>query len=347
MTRPAPTARFLDRRLAEAAVLAVTVVWGVNYVVVKAAIGAFPPITFQFLRYAVATLALVAVLRWREGSVGLPRRDMAAMAVLGSIGYGVYQVLWAIGLLHTTAGNSALIVATSPVLTLLLSAAIRTDRMSRRRIAGVAVSLAGVALVVAATGGLSVGVDATGDLLTLVASACWAVYVSFGAGILRRHSPLRATTWSVAWGTMFLAIPGAWDGMTTAWAHVDALAWFGVVWSGLIAAALGSLVVLHAISLLGPVRITAFQFLSPVVAVATGAIWLGEEVRPGQVAGGLLIAAGIVVIRGVPAARGVRLHVPARRAFRPRRADPRPAGAPEPGPVANVPGTPGHAGGDG
>jgi drug/metabolite transporter (DMT)-like permease len=61
---------------AEVATLLVMLSWAANVVAVKAAIANVPPIVFAFFRFAAAFLVLLAFLRWREGSVSLPRRDV-------------------------------------------------------------------------------------------------------------------------------------------------------------------------------------------------------------------------------------------------------------------------------
>jgi drug/metabolite transporter (DMT)-like permease len=262
-----------------------------------------PPVAFQAIRFSFAALLLLGLLRWREGRVALPARDLVRLAALGAIGFGVYQVLWSTGLARTTAGDSALIVASTPVLTILVSATIRTDRLTGTGLAGAAVSFLGVVLVVVAREGGRQGGEALGDLLTLVAALCWAIYVSFGAGVLVRHSPLRATAWTVTFGALFLWPFAIVQLQGVDLPAVDPRVWLGLAWSGLLPAGLANVAVFHAIKLLGPVRITAFQFLAPVVAVGVGALWLGESIHAPQLAGGLLIAAGILAIRR-PASAG-------------------------------------------
>jgi len=294
-----PSAVAANRRLAEAAVLLVTVIWGVNYVVVKAALAEAPPVAFQALRFSVASLLLLGFLRWREGGIGLRRRDILPMALLGFVGFGAYQALWSLGLVETTAGNSALIVAATPVLTILISASIGTDRLTPSRALGAAISFGGVLVVVGASAAVGGG-NVLGDALTLAAALCWAIYVSFGANALRRLSPLRATTWTVTFGTLALW-PLALLELTQAGGfRLAADGWLAVLFSGLLSVAVANVLVFHAIKLLGPVRISAFQFLSPVVAVVVGALWLHEAIRFGQIVGGLLIGAGILVLRRAP-----------------------------------------------
>ncbi|MEA2518869.1 MAG: hypothetical protein QOF49_949, partial [Chloroflexota bacterium] len=100
-----------DRRLAELAVLAVMVFWAANFIVVKSAVAVLPPVGFTFLRFCLAAATLLILLRWREGSIGLPRRDLVAICGLGALGFGVYQILWTTGLTTVAAGDSALLIA--------------------------------------------------------------------------------------------------------------------------------------------------------------------------------------------------------------------------------------------
>ena len=91
-----------------------------NFIVVKGAIGILPPIGFTFLRYSIATITLLILLRWREGAIRLPRGDVVPILVLGVIGFGCYQILWPVALQTIPAGDSALLIAATPVMTALL-----------------------------------------------------------------------------------------------------------------------------------------------------------------------------------------------------------------------------------
>ena len=181
------------------------VFWAGNFIVVKGAVEILPPIGFSFLRYCIAAVTLLILLRWREGAIRLPRGDVVPILLLGVIGFGCYQILWPIALQTIPAGDSALLIATTPVMTALLAMAVGADTPNAVKLIGAFVSFAGVALVIAAGQGLDLGTSLVGDVLTLVAAACWAVYTVFGARILRRHSPLMTTTWAILAGTIFMA----------------------------------------------------------------------------------------------------------------------------------------------
>lgn len=293
--RPHATAR--DRRAAEVGVIFVMAFWAANFIVVKAANAQIPPVTFAFLRFGIAAATLLIALRWREGRLGLPRRDILPILGLGALGFGVYQILWASALQGIPAGDSALLIATTPVITALLAVVSRADILTRAKVLGSAVSFTGVALIVSSGPGISFGGAIAGDLLTLVAALCWSIYTAFGAPILRRHSPLRTTAWAMVGGALVLLIPGAFQAVRVNWPAVDASAWAGLAFSAFIPAGVANVVVFSAIRLLGPTRVTAYQFVVPFMAVLMGALFLAEPMRVDQLLGGLVIVLGVAIAR--------------------------------------------------
>lgn len=271
--------------------------WAANFIVVKAANEQIPPVTFAFLRFGTAALTLLIALRWREGSFGWPGRDAWAILGLGALGFGVYQIMWSIALQEIPAGDSALLIAATPVITALLAVVSGADILTRGKLAGSLVSFGGVAVIVASGPGLSLGGALVGDALTLAAAVCWSIYTAFGAPILRRHSPLRTTAWAMVGGSLVLAIPGFIQSSGVNWPAIDASAWAGLAFSAFIPAGLANVVVFSAIRLLGPTRITAYQFLVPFIAVLLGAAFISEPVRIGQLVGGAVIVLGVVLTR--------------------------------------------------
>lgn len=271
--------------------------WAANFIVVKAANAQIPPITFAFLRFGLAALTLLVVLRWREGRLGLPRRDVVPILGLGALGFGVYQILWATALQDIPAGDSALLIATTPVITALLAVVSGADILTRTKLLGSLVSFAGVAVIVSAGHGITLGSALIGDALTLIAAVCWAIYTAFGAPILRRHSPLRTTAWAMVGGSLVLLVPGLLQAVGVGWGSVTSDAWVGLLFSAFIPAGIANVVVFSAIRLLGPTRITAYQFLVPFMAVLMGAAFLAEPIRLDQLLGGIVIVLGVAIAR--------------------------------------------------
>ena len=286
-----------DRRFAEIAVLAVMVVWAGNFIVVKTAVAQLPPVGFTFLRFSLASLTLLVLLRWREGSIGMPRRDLIAILGLGAMGFGVYQILWTTGLTTVPAGDSALLIAATPVFVALLSVVARSDVLTPLKLAGVLISFIGVAVVVGSGQGLSLGGSIAGEAITVAAALCWSAYTAFGAPFVRRYSPLRATTWATVAGTAVLAPLAVIQlaSLDRIPLGIDVVG--AILYSGFLAAGVSNVIVLNGVKVVGPTRTAALQFLVPPLAVGLAFLFLRESIRPGQILGGAIILAGVLITR--------------------------------------------------
>lgn len=279
-------------------------VWAGNFIVVKDVLSVMPPVGFTFLRYVLASVGLLVLLRWAEGAIRLPQPGAWRILALGGLGFGVYQILWTVGLTTIGAGDSALLIAATPVFTAVIAVLIGADTLSPAKALGVALSFVGVALVI----GSGVGLDLTGSplgfALTLGAALCWATYTAFGAMVLRRVSPLVLTTWGTIGGTLVLApiglaqlaAPGALGPEQAAALPAILLS---IAYSGLLAAAIANVIVFNGVRLLGPTRITTIQALVPAMAVVLAFLVLGEPIRLGQVIGGAIIVGGVALTRYV------------------------------------------------
>ena len=286
-----------DRRLAEAGLLLVVAVWAANFVVVKASLASIGPLTFTVLRYIVAALTLFALLRWRSGPIRWPGKVGWRLFALGVVGFGLYQITWSLGLTQITAGDSALIIAASPVFTALLAAAFGLDRLTTPKLAGALIAFVGVSIVVAEGSSLSLGASLGGDLLTLAASLLWATYTVAGARMLQEVDALSATAWSVLGGILFLAPFGVAEVLLSPPASITLGVVVALVYSGSMAAAVSIVLVMHGVSVIGPTRASSTQMLVPFGAVVLGAVFLSERILPGQIVGGVIIVIGLWLTR--------------------------------------------------
>jgi drug/metabolite transporter (DMT)-like permease len=273
------------------------VFWAGNFIVVKGAIEIIPPVGFSFIRYCIAAITLLILLRVREGAIKVPRGDVIKILGLGVLGFGCYQILWPVALQSIPAGDSALLIAATPVMTALLAMAVGADSPNGVKLIGAFISFAGVALVIGAGQGLVLGASLVGDLLTLLAAACWSIYTVFGATILRRHSPLITTTWAIIAGAAFLAPAGVAQLASADLSQVGLPVVLALVYSGTLAAGFANVIIFNGVKLLGPTRVNALQFLVPALAVAMAAVFLGEPIRGIQLVGGLVILAGVALLR--------------------------------------------------
>src|SRR4029453_11317264 len=145
--------RSAGRRPADAAVvpilLAVVLLWGGSYPAIKATQPFFPPLAFAAFRCGVAAVVLLAVgLATGALRPGVRRRDWGVVVLLGLLGNTLFHSLLIRGIHHTSPAHAALLVALSPVLATLLARFLHGEPLGRRRLGGIALGFAGVALIV-------------------------------------------------------------------------------------------------------------------------------------------------------------------------------------------------------
>ncbi len=284
--------------------LFVVLIWGVNFPVTKAALAVMPTHVFNAVRFtvAVAVLGALYVMRRHKAPGGLftpLRRYGKQIVALGLLGYVVYQLFFIIGVDLTTAGNAALIMATSPLWTALISQLLGYDVLRRLAGAGLALSLAGAALVVVA-GSQQVGLAAgslAGNLLMLAAAVLWGAYTAFSKPVVRRVDPLTLTFLGllVALPVLYgISVPQL--GAVT-WSALDAWVWGAILFSGGLSIGLAFIIWNTAVRAVGPSSTAVYNNLVPFVALLASVVLIGEPILWPQLAGGALIIGGLLVLR--------------------------------------------------
>lgn len=279
-----------------------SLIWGVNYSVIKYGTTVVPPLAYNGVRITLAavTLAVIALLL---GGAPPRSRDVAAILALGALGNGVYQVLFIEGLSRTRAGEAALVVGASPALMALIGRMRGVERVNRRGWIGIALSIFGVALIVlgrAASADNAHGGSLAGDLLVLCGSVCWAVYTIFLMPYTKRVSGWWATALSVIGGSLVLLIVGARDIVSLAWSRIPPAAWGAILYSGLGALVVAYFFWYYGIRVLGPTRTALYGNLQPFIALLAAWLTLHEVPTAWQVVGAATIISGVLLTR-VPA----------------------------------------------
>lgn len=297
----------------ETGMLLVVLIWGANFSIVKASLSEIPPLAFTALRFAAATVLLLAVLVAREGVASLRHAGGIKLIGLGLVGNTLYQLLFIVGLSITTAANSALLIAATPVLVALLGRFFGTERVTRRVALGIATAFVGIILVMSARG-LALSLQtASGDLLVFAGALCWALYTlgvrTLGKGI----SPLGITALTMLTGTPGLVLAGLPQMAATDWGKVSALGWGGLAYAAVLALVVAYAIWNASVRAVGSSRTAVYTCLTPLVAAAVAWPMLGERPAPLQVVGAALIVTGVLVTRAPDGRQDVKpaIHVSA------------------------------------
>ncbi|ACL26576.1 DMT family transporter [Chloroflexus aggregans] len=279
--------------------LLVVLIWGANFSIVKAALTEIPPLAFATLRFAGASVLLLAFTFWREGRRALPpdRATFWKLTWIGFIGNTVYQALFTYSLTLTTAANGSLIIATTPAWVALTAAVLGIERVRRTMAMGIALAIGGVMLVVAERGLSLGGSGLLGDLLMLGAALCWMMYTlgvrTLGQGL----SPLAITAWTMVTGVPGMALISIPDWERVAWDSVSFNAWFGLLYATLLALVLAYVLWNNSVRVAGSARTAIYSCAIPLVATLLAWPLIGEQPTWVQGIGGLLIISGVLLTR--------------------------------------------------
>ena len=275
------------------------VIWGLNFPVVKSVLREMEPLAFNALRFPCAAFAVWVLLRAQGRRVMPARKDWRTVVALGAAGHVVFQVCFVYGLDLTLTGNAALLLSTTPVWVLLISAAVGREPLSRSILGGALATLAGMLLLV--TGGSDeLGGARAGDLLVLLAAVSWSAYTVFGSRMTRRHGALETTAWALWAGLPPIVLMGVPDLLRTDWTAVSAGAWLGIAYAGVFAVAIAYLLWYRGVRTIGQSRTSVYQNVVPVVALIAAWLWLSEVPTVQQLVGAGVILAGVVVARRSP-----------------------------------------------
>lgn len=148
-----------------AGLLLVALVWGVNFAVVKAGLAELPPVFFVSLRFATVALVLLPFVR-------LPRQKLGRLVLLSMTLGGLHFSLMFVGLRDLDVATAAIAIQLQVPFAAILAAVFLDDRLGWRRLAGMAIAFAGVALI---AGEPRIGGNLMPLALVVSAALVWAV----------------------------------------------------------------------------------------------------------------------------------------------------------------------------
>lgn len=264
--------------------LAVVAVWGTNFVVIRIGLDHLPPLLFAALRFVLAALPGVFLLR----RPAVPWRNLAAYGLL--IGAGQFGLLFIALRGHIAPGLASLVIQIQVFFTIGLSVRLTGERVSGHQWAALGLAAAGLAVIAAH---IDAATTPFGLGLVVCAAMSWA-----GGNMAAKRSGARSMLPYVIWASLFSAPPllaasfllEGWDAIRDGLVRADLATWGAVVWQAvgntLFGYAIwGWLLARHPAALITPMAL-----LVPVFGMGASALWLGEPL-PGWKLG----AAGLVL----------------------------------------------------
>ncbi len=297
---PNASTSFLRRYLPDAVMLFNVIVWGVQFIVMKDAISTLPPLAYNAIRFSVGLPVLLMMGIRQRDKMRIDREDILRLVALSLIGQLGYQILSVLALARTTGTNVALLLATVPAWTAILSIIVGALLIRRAMLFGLAMSLVGVSMVILGDAADSVSVaygDLFGMLLALTAAICTSIFTINIKPLMDHYGASVIAIWSYIITCAGLLIAAWPDLRTLGPADVPMRIWPHIAYSGILSSAIGFLLEGYAIRHLGPARMANYYNIQPIATAVAGVLALNEPVTAPIVIGGALALIGVTIVR--------------------------------------------------
>ncbi|MCF8531512.1 MAG: DMT family transporter [Reyranella sp.] len=261
---------------------------GAAIVATRYVVDAAGPASLGFLRYLVGLLCLAPALLlapWKH----IAARDMLPIGLLGVGQFGLLIVLLNYSLLHLPVARASLLFATFPLMTMLLSAWLGLEEMTRNKIVGSLIAFIGVAITLGSAALAPDGRQGTtlfGTLAAVGAAFCGAACSVFYRPYVARYSTLHVTAFAMLAAVVMLGGLAAGEGLFASVPRFTLGEGLVIAFIG-ISSGVGFFLWVYALGNASPTLVSMFLSLSPVTAVLGGAVLLGED-PPLAALGGLV-----------------------------------------------------------
>jgi drug/metabolite transporter (DMT)-like permease len=276
-----------------------TIIAGLNFVVMRDAVSDFSPLAFNAIRMSLGASITIPFLLHRLPRMQFDRRDIRALLIATLLTIPVIQALMVTALSYTTSSNVSLMLATGPAWTVMLTVLNGTVSLRKGLLYGLGIMLAGSALVIASRGsGFAMSTDdliGCGMMLTGAMLGSW--YIVYTKPINDRSKTIdiiliKATL--IAAGVSLMAAP---ELVTMTPGDIPTSLLPNILFGGLIASISGNMTTTFAQRKIGPTRMKVYDNIIPATTAIFGFIFLGEPITALLVFGGGLTLYGVMMVR--------------------------------------------------
>src|SRR3990167_2274910 len=269
--------------------------WASAYIGIRLGLKGYTPGAMALFRYLVASFCMLIVYRMKVRYTPLQRirwSDLIAVAILGILGFAIYNIALNYGELTVTAGITSFIVSQTPVLMSLFAIIFFRHRLTEWAGLGTVISFLGILLI---SVGEAKGLHWDwGVLYLLMATLCGSLYSLFQKPLLQRLHPVVFTAYAIWFGTLALMI--YWPTLLHEIAHAPLKTTLAVVYNGIFPAAIAYLLWGLVLAELPAIKAASFLYLVPVVATLLGMVMLHEMPTWISLSGSVLALSGAILV---------------------------------------------------
>lgn len=273
-----------------------TMLGGVTVVLTRMIISQSDSLTFAAVRYGLAAIFLLAVLLITARIPRISRRDLIWLLVFGVVMFSGFPYFMTRALEDTTAARGALMFATLPLVTILMGTLFGAERLTPRKITGIAIAIAGSTIVLGQNTGNAAPDAFRGDIFMFLAILCAAAFNVFSPRYLARYGnlPVMVITMIVGVSVLF-GLAMIFGRPFSGSLNFDLTGWFVMFLLAIPGAALMTFLWGRALQMITPTQATVTVGLNPVTALLLGG-WILSEPVTLRIAFGLALLITAIIV---------------------------------------------------
>ncbi len=273
-------------------IIGALLIWSTSFIGTKIAYATFPPITLGAARFIIASVVLGILVVIKKEFIKPRPKDLGLIAISGILGITLYFTMENVGVKLTTASNAALIVASYPVITVLLEWLIYKERLTNYKIAGILLAIGGVYLLSYVEHGTYEKNQLAGNLILVATGIVWAFYNFATRKVVNKYPAITLSLYQTLAGTICF-IPLAFIEMDL-WRPPTTMSLSALIYLGVLCSVAAFLFYNFGLRKLSAYTAVSLMNLVPIFGVIFSILILHESVSLRQFIGGAIVIIGVI-----------------------------------------------------
>jgi drug/metabolite transporter (DMT)-like permease len=271
--------------------------WGTNNIIMKIGFNHVTAGQFGGIRMLFAFPLMIYLAFFLPGRVRFSKKDFLGIMAVGIAGLGVFQTLFPIGIDETSTPLGGILMATMPIQVVIISLLFRLEKPTWKAIAGILLTIVGLAIITIAAGESSSHEDTTirGILFVVLAELGYGINTTFLRPYMRRYPPLQVTGLAMATSVIMYELVYLSEMRALDFTNLPPVAWLTTIYSGLIAFLLANVMWNLSVKRIGSTQVAVYGNLPPVVVLILSALIFQDLLNIVQMLGSLIILTGVIL----------------------------------------------------
>jgi len=274
------------------------IVWGFAFPFIKIALEELSFINLTIMRFFVVDIVLIGILLLQPKRFSKPhKKDLPSIFLLGFFGVIVYHLGLNYGEQYVSPGAASLIIATIPVLVVILAFIFLDEKLTIKKLMGTIIALCGV-LVISILGKTDASIEINyifGALGVLIAVVMGALYTVAGKKMLNRYSGLSLTIYVILLGSLGL-IPFISRSLLEEAVAMSLNGWFAVIFLGVFSTVIGYTIWYMALRVKTISEVSVYLYAIPVLSTIISYFLFDDKITLFFVLGGTLVMVGLILV---------------------------------------------------